>query len=1313
MFKKLKEKITEDLKSSPQRFQQLTQSVTDRLTTNNDDNFFSIGDDDANTSTNSAEAGFSSVSLVSPSDARLRRNSNSSIASDVSFLPRYESSQMYQLQSDLDVSASEVEDNASSSSQLGHLSKEQIYSAFQKSQMRYHKYRGRYTDLAKHYKELERENGKMKSVLVETQDKAIRRVRELKEQCSLEQKAKAHLESVLRDDIDEKQFKIQTLETKIGLLSQENRPNLVNVESVEATESLNEARAEIEALNGKIQELKASAIVFQSKEQDYKKKIADMEKEISQFSEREKEGNLNLAQNKMELHNEILNKDAEILNLKKDIEALHEKQAPNVKMENLQTQNAKLIERVENLTQKSNNLESELLKVEKYKLEIQNLDRTLQELRNNESRVKEDYENQILEIRESAKKGLLSLEGKIREKLGGEFAEKEAQMREEFKIKLGELNTNGVKEIQLKLMEKESCLEKLYQDLNTLESEKQQYKDLEKNHLELIEDSTRLRNTIANLEKELSTIKNESLEYTEKISRLQANINTLQEDLDESTETLRRKEYECLAVKTHLEENIRLTEELRELKSLENTESKLLELKQSKMDHHHQDNNSISEDYKRLTELVPDLEFQMQMLNDKIEDLKEELKSSNDLVTEKEMKISKLEENVDTLRDNLEETGKILRLKEEECLKVTQEKTHLDEKLRLTEEKRELDVLEATESKLLTLKLTKLEETNDELTKDLEAQLLINRELKQEVKKIEEIAVQREKLMEESKQIAKAFEEEKTKIIEDFEEERQANEEKLFKVLEEKEKTTDKLKKTIDDLKNKIESLTVMNEALDSEIKDREDEVKTMRKKIEELSDVIKKQTEDFSSLLERSNQLDAVVEKLQNDHANTLRKEKNAQNELSRKIEDCEKESAVKIEEINALKVKLEELSNVDKEHLKTLQNTNEDLKGKITKLEANEDTLKMLGEEKQVVEQELTRLKIVESDFKNLQEEFKSNVEELKKITEQLDSSNENLNIVTEERDVLAEEIKLLKQQNEDLEKIEEKLAKSKIENEDVNFKLDKAKEEMSELNLRVNQISSDNNHLSEENQELLGQVEELKVKMEVLEEERVKFEENSKTPDMDILKIQRDCYEIKEKCDCLFIENNNLKQEISALEEKCDNFGALKKKYEAQIEELERQYSEIQHERQLLQDEVQELKISPLNLQNNLEQKKTDSADSKEIDSLRDKLTQYKSLDITNKSSIEFYEGELQKMKNKNDKLSRKLDETLVTLNHCAELGNSTEVEYLKNVLYNYMLGKESLVLARVIAAVCKFDEKQTDAVIQKEQQKQTLLGHLGIL
>ena len=72
----------------------------------------------------------------------------------------------------------------------------------------------------------------------QTQDKALRRVSELKEQCSLEQKAKRHLEEELRADIEEKQHVIEALQTKVSLLKSggknviedsQNNENLVDV----------------------------------------------------------------------------------------------------------------------------------------------------------------------------------------------------------------------------------------------------------------------------------------------------------------------------------------------------------------------------------------------------------------------------------------------------------------------------------------------------------------------------------------------------------------------------------------------------------------------------------------------------------------------------------------------------------------------------------------------------------------------------------------------------------------------------------------------------------------------------------------------------------------------------------------------------------------------------------------------------------------------------------------------------------------------------------------------------------------------------
>ena len=50
------------------------------------------------------------------------------------------------------------------------------------------------------------------------QDKALRRISELKDQSGLEQQAKRHLEEELRSDIEEKEHIIEALKTKVTLL---------------------------------------------------------------------------------------------------------------------------------------------------------------------------------------------------------------------------------------------------------------------------------------------------------------------------------------------------------------------------------------------------------------------------------------------------------------------------------------------------------------------------------------------------------------------------------------------------------------------------------------------------------------------------------------------------------------------------------------------------------------------------------------------------------------------------------------------------------------------------------------------------------------------------------------------------------------------------------------------------------------------------------------------------------------------------------------------------------------------------------------
>lgn len=55
--------------------------------------------------------------------------------------------------------------------------------------------------------------------MTKAQDKLLQRIAELKEQCTLEQAAKAHMEDALRNDIEERDHKISTLNTKVISLS--------------------------------------------------------------------------------------------------------------------------------------------------------------------------------------------------------------------------------------------------------------------------------------------------------------------------------------------------------------------------------------------------------------------------------------------------------------------------------------------------------------------------------------------------------------------------------------------------------------------------------------------------------------------------------------------------------------------------------------------------------------------------------------------------------------------------------------------------------------------------------------------------------------------------------------------------------------------------------------------------------------------------------------------------------------------------------------------------------------------------------------
>ncbi|XP_071552808.1 uncharacterized protein [Panulirus ornatus] len=162
------------------------------------------------------------ITVTSSPTHRARRDSTGSCVSDASSLfPIYEvpGVSFNMPQSDLE-SSSEWEDGGSTAV-MERLSKDTVYQAYLKMRQRYHKYKGRYADLARAYKDKDRESEKLRDVLTKTQDKALRKVSELKEQCALEQQAKAHLEQELRSDLEERDHKIAALQTKVSGLREQ------------------------------------------------------------------------------------------------------------------------------------------------------------------------------------------------------------------------------------------------------------------------------------------------------------------------------------------------------------------------------------------------------------------------------------------------------------------------------------------------------------------------------------------------------------------------------------------------------------------------------------------------------------------------------------------------------------------------------------------------------------------------------------------------------------------------------------------------------------------------------------------------------------------------------------------------------------------------------------------------------------------------------------------------------------------------------------------------------------------------------------
>ncbi|XP_077352209.1 golgin subfamily A member 4 isoform X2 [Festucalex cinctus] len=118
----------------------------------------------------------------------------------------------YDPPSDIESEAEEAPGNAES------LSKEQLLHRLVRVETSLGKYRGKYSELVTAYRTVQRDKEKTQAILSQCQDKALRRIGELREELQMDQQAKKHLQDEFDAALEEKDQMITVLQTQVALL---------------------------------------------------------------------------------------------------------------------------------------------------------------------------------------------------------------------------------------------------------------------------------------------------------------------------------------------------------------------------------------------------------------------------------------------------------------------------------------------------------------------------------------------------------------------------------------------------------------------------------------------------------------------------------------------------------------------------------------------------------------------------------------------------------------------------------------------------------------------------------------------------------------------------------------------------------------------------------------------------------------------------------------------------------------------------------------------------------------------------------------
>merc|ERR1719410_2447804 len=407
--------------------------------------------------------------MTSTPHTRSRRLSSGSM-SEASLFPIYEDPDPDQdnipLFSDMEsVAGSEAGWGAAddSSAQMSAVSKEQLVNMVSKMRARYHKYKGRYTDLGKAYRDLQAENKKVKEVMQQTQDKALRRISELKEQAALDKDAKAHLEEEFRAELEEKEHIITALNTKVALLKKESVSlgDIVNQDDIGNGAKVNGAFENDDKLNHLNDT--PDSMSAKSEESDRNFQLEDKVKRLESLLSKCKE-NIKANKNKMsaltevkeQLATDLENKERDLAELRSTCEKANEElgilrkkeESEEVQMAEIKlAMHSEMILKDEEIGKLRVNLTIETEEKEKFALDVENLHKEIKEMglaqESLEKRMEEERKAAMEELSRGKEAALDHVKSNLESEKRKEINRELERQAEEYKRKLLDVEEEG------------------------------------------------------------------------------------------------------------------------------------------------------------------------------------------------------------------------------------------------------------------------------------------------------------------------------------------------------------------------------------------------------------------------------------------------------------------------------------------------------------------------------------------------------------------------------------------------------------------------------------------------------------------------------------------------------------------------------------------------------------------------------------------------------------------------------------------------------------------------------------------------------